>query len=213
VTGALAGVPVSGIAYAVPAAGRIRLPAGWCYGMAAPRLARVAIALVAGATAAFVVSTIDNAVMVPALWLIAVLGPGIAVIDIRRQRLPHALTGVIWAVAITCFSIDAFINGDAADLAQAGVAAAATAGLFLALALLLPGQLGLGDVNLVGALTFTLGWIGPRTAVTGLAAGLAIQAVVGLTALAMVRKARHHMAMGPALLTGWLLAVSSVSLG
>jgi leader peptidase (prepilin peptidase)/N-methyltransferase len=131
----------------------------------------------------------------------------LAIIDVRCRRLPHALTGLLWAAAISSFGVDAVITKESEGLVRAAVAATTVAGLFLLLALALPGQLGLGDVNLVGVLALTLGWIGSRAVVTGLAAGIVIQAVVGFAAIAVVRKTRLQLAMGPALLIGWLLAV------
>lgn len=209
--GALAAIPATAVAYAVPAEGAVRLPRRWWLGAPAPHVAVLTAAVVAGASSAVIGSAVGASVVLPAFCLVAVLGTGSAIIDLRYRRLPHALTGLLWAAAISSFSVDAIITKDGGGLVRAVVAATSAAGLFLLLALALPGQLGLGDVNLVGVLALTLGWLGSRTVVTGLVAGIVIQAVVGLAAVAVVRKARLQVAMGPALLIGWLLAVSASS--
>jgi hypothetical protein len=205
--GALAAVPATAVAYAVPAEGAVRVPRRWWLGAPAPRLAVLAATVVAGASSAAIASAVGASVVLPAFCFVAVLGTDLAIIDVRCRRLPHALTGLLWAVAVAAFGIEAIITKDGGGLVRAAVAATTAAGLFLLLALALPGQLGLGDVNLVGVLALTLGWIGSRTVVTGLVAGIVIQAVVGLAAIALVRKARLQLAMGPALLIGWFLAV------
>jgi hypothetical protein len=208
--GALAAVPATAVAYSVPAEGAVRVPRRWWLGGPA-NLALLAATAVAGASSALIASALGASVVLPAFCLVAVLGTALAIIDLRCRRLPHALTGLLWAAAITSFGVDAIITRDSGGLVRAAVAAATATGLFLLLALALPGQLGLGDVNLVGVLALTLGWIGSRTAVTGLVAGIVIQAVVGLAAMTVVRKARLQVAMGPALLIGWLLAASASS--
>jgi leader peptidase (prepilin peptidase) / N-methyltransferase len=208
--GALAGVPATAVGYAVPAEGAVRLSGRWWIGATAPRLAVLAMAPVAGASSALVAAKIATPAVLPAFWLVAVLGTALAVADIRRQRLPHALVGVLWAACASGFTAYAIIEQDLGRMVRAGIGAAAIAGLLLVLALALPGQLGLGDVNLAGVLAFSLAWLGLRSLITGLAAGLILQAIVGLVAITLGRAARHKIAMGPALLVGWLLAISVV---
>lgn len=205
--GGLAGVPGAAVAYAVPDKGPVRLSSRWWTGVPAPCRAVVAAALAAGASTALVAARLGALAMLPALWLVAVLGVVLAVIDIRRQRLPHPLTGVLWAASAACLTWDAILRRDVGPALRAGICAAVVLGAFLALALALPGQLGLGDVNLAGVLAVTLAWIGVRALVTGLAAGLTLQAILAVAVLARHHDPRQRVAMGPALLAGWLVAV------
>jgi leader peptidase (prepilin peptidase)/N-methyltransferase len=142
----------------------------------------------------------------PGFWIFAVLGMGLAGTDLRRNRLPYALTVTLFFACAAAFIAEATRTGDFGPLARAAVVGAlATAGL-LALALALPGQIGLGDVTFAGAITFSLGWLSWQAATGGLLVGLLVQGVVVLAVKALARN-RATLPLGPALITGWLLAV------
>jgi leader peptidase (prepilin peptidase) / N-methyltransferase len=170
----------------------------------------LAAAVITGGCSALIAATITAPVVLPAFWLIAVVGTGLAIVDIRHQRLPHILTGPLWAACTTCFLADAINKHEAVALVRACVVATAMLGLLLLVAIALPGQLGLGDVNLAGVLAFSLAWVGLVSVMTGIAAGLVLQAMIALLAVRLRRTARREMAMGPSLLVGWLLAVTVV---
>jgi leader peptidase (prepilin peptidase)/N-methyltransferase len=85
-------------------------------------------------------------------------------------------------------------------------------GMFLAVALALPGQLGLGDVVLIGWIAMTLAWLGWDRLGVGLLAGLLLQAVAAAVALVWLRRRNMDagLPMGAALVAGWLLAVTGL---
>jgi leader peptidase (prepilin peptidase)/N-methyltransferase len=163
-------------------------------------------AALTGSTAAIVGATLPSMFASLPFWLLAVGAVGMAIIDMRCRRLPHHLTGALWAACALCFAITAIVSQELEPLVRAVCAGSATAAALLTVALAMPGQLGLGDVTFAGALTFSLGWLGWHSALLGLLAGLLLQSAVAV--LTRLRRVDVRTTpMGPALMTGWLLAV------
>ena len=210
VAGALAGIPITAIAYSVPAHGKLRVPERWWSGSPAHPAAVVTVSLMTGTTAGLAAGILPLSPALPAYWLFAVLGVGLAVIDVRRRRLPHAITGSMAMTCILGFAAAATLGGSPASLMRALAAGSITAVAMLALALGFPGQLGLGDVALAGAITLSLGWLSWQAAVTGLVGAFAIQGTAALAAKTAARKG-GLLPMGPALVGGWLIGVISAA--
>lgn len=204
--GALAGIPLAAIAYSAPAHGNLRLPAGWWRGAPARLLTVAAVSLTTGAITAAVGSLLPTSAALPAYWLFAVLGVGLAIIDVRQHRLPHVLTGTLIFTCLTSFVIVAAMSGNPAPLLRAVIAGVIATTTLFVIALSLPGQLGLGDVTLVGAITMSLAWLSWHAAAHGLIIGLTLQGVLGFLARTRSRS-RTALPMGPALLAGWLAAI------
>ncbi|WP_285687878.1 prepilin peptidase [Actinoplanes sp. NBRC 103695] len=205
--GALAGVPVAALAYSASGAGPVRMPQRWWAGGPARPARVMATAGATGAAGAIIGAAVPPTFALPAFWVFAVLGVGLAIIDARCRRLPHRLTGALWASSGLCFVVVAATGGGAQPVIRAAGAGFATAAVLLLVALALPGQLGLGDVMFAGAVTFTLGWLSWQAAVIGILAGLLTQGVVVL-AVKVFGRDQAASPMGPALLTGWLLAIA-----
>ncbi|WP_412736045.1 prepilin peptidase [Krasilnikovia sp. MM14-A1259] len=138
-------------------------------------------------------------------WVFAVAGVGLSIIDVRRRRLPHVLTGGLWVACVVCFGLAAAVEGDAGPLWRAIIAGVAASAALLVIAFTLPGQLGLGDVVLGGVITLSLGWLSWQAAALGILVAFVLQGVVGLAAK-MRAWGDHAVPMGPALWAGWLLA-------
>jgi leader peptidase (prepilin peptidase)/N-methyltransferase len=163
-------------------------------------------AVLTGSTAAIVGATLPSRFASLSFWLLAVGSVGMAIIDIQCRRLPHQLTGALWAACAVCFAITAIVSQELEPLVRAVGAGSATAAVLLTVALAMPGQLGLGDVTFASALTFSLGWLDWYPAALGLLAGLLLQCAVAV--LARLRHSDDRTTpMGPALVAGWLLAV------
>ncbi|WP_018909378.1 A24 family peptidase [Salinispora arenicola] len=206
--GALAGIPLAAIAYSAPAHGHLHLPEGWWHGAPARPPTVAAVSLLTGATTAVIGGLLPMSATLPAYWLFAVVGVGLAVIDIRRRRLPHVLTGTLMATCLISFIVATAVSGNPAPLLRAIIAGATTTTTLVIIALSLPGQLGLGDVTLAGVITLNLGWLSWHTVAHGLIIGLVLQGVLGFAARARPR-GQVALPMGPALLTGWLSAISA----
>lgn len=174
---------------------------------AAPRLALllgVLTALVWGLLAA----SLGLVAELAAYLLVGALGVAMAYVDVREHRLPDWLTYPAFAGAAVLLAVAAAVSGGWAAFGRAGLAALALVLVFLALALIRPGELGLGDVKLAGSLGMLLGWIGWAHVVLGGFLGFLFGGVYSL-ALVLARRAgrRSQVPFGPFLLGGALVAV------
>ncbi|GLZ01877.1 prepilin peptidase [Actinoplanes sp. NBRC 103695] len=208
IAGALAGVPIAAITYSVPPQGRICVPRRWWHGAPARPMTVAAVSLLTGAAAGIVTGRLPPSPALPAFWLFAVLGVGLAIIDLRRHRLPHAMTAALVVSCILCFISAVALGGDPSQLLRAVAAGSITAFVLLILAFMLPGQLGLGDIALAGAITLNLGWLSWETAALGMSGGLLLQgAVAAVLRLCTRSRSTGMIPMGPALVAGWLVSV------
>ncbi|MBN1173884.1 MAG: prepilin peptidase [Micromonosporaceae bacterium] len=208
--GMLAGIPAAAVAFAAPQHGRLRVPWHWWRGAPARPWAVFATCLATGATASLACARCPALAVVPVFWLTAVLGTTLAIIDVRCHRLPHALTAVLWGVGGVCLVGDAIVAWEPGRLIVAGVSALATTGALLLIALAFPGQLGLGDVNLAGALALSLGWWYWSAPLVGLLTAFVLQAIVVAgrsVGGGRPRKDRDGFPLGPALGLGWLVTL------
>jgi leader peptidase (prepilin peptidase)/N-methyltransferase len=209
--GVLAGAPIAAIIYALPASGPVAVPPRAWIGGSAPWRAILTTALLTGTTAALVCGVLTLSPALPAFWMFAILGVGLAGTDMRRHRLPNALTGTLYLACTIGFIAEAFRSGNIGPLARASVTAALVTIALLVLALALPGQLGLGDVVLAGAISFSLGWLSWRTMATGMVLGFFVSALVsGSVTLRGRSTASRALPLGPSLLIGWMAALVTV---
>lgn len=139
------------------------------------------------------------------LWLAAAT-VSLALIDLDVHRLPNAIVLPLYVAGAALLTASAIVSGDGAPLVRAGVGAIALGGVYLLLAVAVPGGMGGGDVKLAGALGLYLGWLGwPELAVGSLAAfiGGGLFSIV----LLLTRRAgrRTGVPFGPWMLAGaWL---------
>lgn len=139
------------------------------------------------------------------LWLAAAT-VSLALIDLDVHRLPNAIVFPLYVAGAVLLTASGIASGDGAALARAGVGAVALGGVYLLLAVAVPGGMGGGDVKLAGALGLYLGWLGwPELAVGSLAAfiGGGMFSIV----LLLTRRAgrRTGVPFGPWMLAGaWL---------
>lgn len=209
--GALAGIPVTAIAYAVPARGSIRLPRQWWRGAPARPATVAAISILTGFTAGLVAGCLPLSRALPAFWLFAVLGVGLAITDLRRHRLPHVMTGALWIACSVGTAVESLATGHVRALVVAACAGVAVIVLALVIALALPGQLGLGDVSLAGVVAMSLGWLSLHAAAVGLVSGIMLQATLALAMVLRGHDRLYRVAFGPALFTGWLVAILNLA--
>lgn len=146
-----------------------------------------------------------------AFGFLGALGVVLAAVDLEVQRLPHRLTLPALPVLVGLLGVAAVADGSALGWAafwRALLGGVVLAAGFYLLATLWRGQLGGGDVMLAGLLGIALGWLGWPVLVAGVALSYLSFSVVALVLLAARRVTlRSHLAFGPFLLTGALLAV------
>lgn len=203
VAGALAGVPTAAVAYSTPASGSIRIPARWWCGAPAGPATVLLVSAAAGTATGVVAARLPWSLATPA-WVFAILGVGLAIIDVRRQRLPYILTGSALIVHLLAYGVAAASTGDVNPLLRAIGAGLATTTVMLIIALAFPGHLGLGDVALAGVIATSIGPLGWPAVLDGIVIGLVLQAI---TALILRSPRGRTLPMGPALMAGWLAAI------
>lgn len=166
--------------------------------------------LAAAVLAAIIAWRFHTALETAAFVVLAAIGVWLAAIDLRIGRLPNLLLAI--GYLLTCgFLVTAATVGDSgamSSLGRAGVSLLATAGAYGMLYLLLPGQLGGGDVKLAGLLGFATGWVGWNAVVTAsVLTWLAAAVVVLVRRAGRLPRGRDTLALGPFLVAGAFTAV------
>ncbi len=204
---ALGAVPVAGISVTAPdrASGRRRLRG---------RVSRVRVGvagvLLAGAVTA-AARAAGRTASLPGWLLLALVLVPLAIADVEHHRLPDRLLLPGGAAAVASLLVAAAVEGAAARGGRAVLAGAVVLTAFLALTVLAPGALGMGDVKLLGLLAVFLGWQGWGAVLDGILAGFVIGAGAAAVLLATRRAhLRSRIAFGPSLMAGALL-VAAVS--
>jgi leader peptidase (prepilin peptidase)/N-methyltransferase len=153
-------------------------------------------------------ATIGPAPLLLVLLPAALLGILLSAIDLRCLRLPDPLVALLAVATMVPLSLGALLTGDPARLGRAALASLLSGTIYLVIALLPGGGLGLGDVKLATVLGFILGFIGWPALAAGLLAPHLINGPAALTLL-LTRRAKRRTALplGPALLAGALLGV------
>lgn len=149
------------------------------------------------------------AAVLPALLVLAVAAVLLAVIDLQHRLLPDRVVLPATLLVALLLTGAAAAGGDWSPLARALLGAVVLFAAFLALALLAPGQLGMGDVKLAALLGLALGWFGWPAVLLGALAAFVVQALAAVVLLAARRVTlRSDLPFGPAMLLGAAVAVA-----
>jgi leader peptidase (prepilin peptidase)/N-methyltransferase len=211
VTALLAAVAAAAGLVAGPSAGRLARRYPWSPGRRAGELAgrRPAVgsaAVLAVGTAlllALTVARFGPSWQLPAFLVLAVVGLLLALLDLRHQVLPNRVLLPALVAGGLLLTVAAAAGGAWPALLRAVLGAAVLFLVFLALALISPAGLGMGDVKLAALLGLYLGWLGWNAVLWGGVAGFAVQGVVALVLLATRRiDRRAALPFGPAMLVG-----------
>ncbi|MGY1704408.1 prepilin peptidase [Geodermatophilus sp. SYSU D00697] len=144
----------------------------------------------------------------PAFLLLATAGLLLAVIDLRHRVLPNRVVLPALGGSAALLVVPAAVEGAWDSLLLAGAGAVVLFAVFLVLALVSPGALGMGDVKLAAVLGLCLGWLGWGAVLAGALAGFVLQAAVALGLLATRRIGlRGELPFGPAMLAGAAVAI------
>lgn len=144
----------------------------------------------------------------PAYLYLAAVAVALAMIDLDVRRLPNAIVLPSYVVAALLLAPAVVASGDWGAGLRALAAMAALWTAYYAVAVLVPGGMGFGDVKLAGLLGLYLGWLGWHAVLVGTFAGFLTGALVGIV-LMLVRRAgrRTAVAFGPFMLAGAFVAV------
>ena len=164
-----------------------------------------AITLAVGATLA-IARAGSEAIFLVAAAYIALVGVRLAIIDLRTHRLPDRIVFPSYGVLVALLAFSALSGSDVAALGRAAVTAALTGLLYAVMNRW--GSLGLGDVKLGILLGFILGWAGWGAAIAGPVLGFLIAFVVAIVLLIAGKGRNTHIAFGPYLIGGALIAIA-----
>lgn len=134
------------------------------------------------------------------------LGIGCAllfVVDLAAMRLPNVMVGPLYLLLLAALGVATILTGDWLRLLVAVGCATATVALYLVMAMLKPGQLGMGDVKFAGVLGMFLGWLGWGEILLGLAAGFILSGLVAAAYLFWFRGVlQSKFPLGPFMVIG-----------
>jgi leader peptidase (prepilin peptidase) / N-methyltransferase len=144
----------------------------------------------------------------PAFLVLGTFGVALGYVDVRRHRLPDALTFPAFAAGAFLLAGAAAAEVEWGPYARAWLGAVILAGFYLLLVIIRPADMGLGDVKLAAVLGLYLGWLGWTVLVVGAFLGFLFGGLLGL-ALVATRRAtmRTSVPAGPTMLLGALAAV------
>ena len=141
----------------------------------------------------------------------SVLSAVLVVIDLLSKRLPNALTLPAIPATAALLAIPALADDQAGALIRALCAGGVLLAVYLALHLISPAGLGLGDVKLAASMGMVLGWLSWSALLWGAALGFVVGALVSL-GLLIARRANlsSDVPFGPSRVAGaWLVILAS----
>lgn len=137
-------------------------------------------------------------------WVLVV----ISVIDARTRRIPNRLTYPLTPVLLGLLVVAALVEGSAWLAVRALLGGVVAFGGLLALALINPKGMGMGDVKLAGFLGLALGYLGWGHVALGLFTGFLLGGTTAIALLALkLRTGKDLIPFGPYLAAGALLTV------
>jgi leader peptidase (prepilin peptidase)/N-methyltransferase len=144
----------------------------------------------------------------PAYLFFVSVGVALTAIDLDFMRLPNAIVYPTYVVLAALLTGAALLEGNAEPLLRAGIGAVVLFAFYLALVIVHPAGMGLGDVKLAGVIGAALGFISYPALLVGSFAAFLIGAAGGVVLL-LARRASGSTAVpfGPSMILGALLAI------
>jgi leader peptidase (prepilin peptidase)/N-methyltransferase len=165
--------------------------------------------VVAGLALAVVAARAASVWELAAVAWLALLGVPLAFIDVAVHRLPDPLTAAAATGTLALLAAAALTAHQPGHLGRAAIGAVALACFYLALSLIRPGGMGLGDVKLAASAGAVLAWISWRAVLTGTVAAFALAAIYGGVLLVRHQATRStYLPLGPFILIGALAAIA-----
>lgn len=191
---------------------------GKCSGCAAPISKRYPLVELAGAVAFVLVAlwaapTFSGASDVPttfavvlrlaAFLYLAAITVALAIIDIETHRLPNVIVLPGYAVGVVLLGTASLLEGDLVALGRMAAGAGILFAFYLALAIISPRGMGMGDVKLAGVLGLFLGSLGWGQLAVGAGAAFVLGGVFSIVLLILKRVGRKGgIPFGPWMLLG-----------
>lgn len=116
----------------------------------------------------------------PAWWLFAVGGAALCLTDIRSRRIPRTWLYPLAAAVAGSLLAAAVLHDQMDHLARAAAGGLIVAGTWLAIAIISPSSVGLGDVRLAGLTGAITAWIGWTAILEGQLAAMLLALVIAI---------------------------------
>lgn len=140
--------------------------------------------------------------------LFALCGTALGFVDLKEHRLPNRILYPWGALALGVLVVSALLIGDVVGIFRAVAASAAWGAAFLAVRLVHPPAIGMGDVKLVLVLGLYTGFLGWHAVLAALILSYMLGGLVSLGMVAARRADRHtRIPFGPFLLVGTACAL------
>ncbi|MHB1171409.1 MAG: prepilin peptidase [Lacisediminihabitans sp.] len=149
---------------------------------------------------------VSGVIALIAFLCFAAVGVALSLIDAGTKTLPNRLVLPSYAAGGILLGASSLIREDMDALLRAAIGMVALGGLYLVLALVHPGGMGLGDVKLAGVIGLFLGWLGWASFAVGSIAAFLLGGLFGI-ALIIARRAGRGTGIpfGPWMLAGaWI---------
>jgi leader peptidase (prepilin peptidase)/N-methyltransferase len=144
----------------------------------------------------------------PAYLYFAAIGIALSMIDLDCRRLPNSIVYPSYLVLAVLLTAAAAMSSDWAALIRAGIGGAALFGFYLALFVVYPAGMGLGDVKLSGILGALLAYLSWPALLIGAFAGFLLGAIAGVAVVIAGFGARKTaLPFGPFMIAGVLTAI------
>jgi leader peptidase (prepilin peptidase) / N-methyltransferase len=174
---------------------------------AVPQSWRVPMAVLAGLLCALMAWYFGASATLPAFCYLAVMGVLLGAIDARHKLLPNRLVLPFLVGALVLLGLAAVVSGTWLQLLGGLLGGAVLFALYLAMALIKPGGIGLGDVKLATVVGLYAGYLGLNAWLLVLLGAFLLNAVAILVLmLARVLNRNSDIPFGPAMIAATLLA-------
>jgi len=149
---------------------------------------------------------ISSALVLVSFLYLAAISVALAAIDLDVHRLPNRIVLPSYVVGVVLLGAAALVGGDLVRFATALAGAGVLTAFYLALALVKPGGMGMGDVKLAGVIGLFLGYLGWAPLVVGTMGAFVLGGILGIVLMITgVARRGSGIPFGPWMLTGaWL---------
>lgn len=194
------------------------LTAEWVIARTLPRLGgsparwvRITTALLTGALAALLAWRFGITWELPAYVVLAVLAVQLSRIDIEQKLLPNMVVMPLLLAGTILLAASAALTPAWGDLLRAVISAAILFAVYLILAIISPGGIGMGDVKLAAPIGLYLGYLGWSYLFYGGALGFVAGGVVTFALLRLKpKRTLSEVAYGPSMLAAAFCIILSL---
>ncbi|MCW2132061.1 prepilin peptidase [Arthrobacter sp. VKM Ac-2550] len=175
---------------------RTSLPVSW----------RVPLAMLTGLVCGLLTWMFGVGPVLPAFFYLAVMGVLLGTIDARHKLLPNRLVLPFLLGALALLAIASLISGAWLQLLGGLLGGAAMFAVYLIMALIKPGGIGMGDVKLAAVVGLYAGYIGLNAWLLVLVGAFVLNAVaILLLMLGRVLNRKSEIPFGPSMIAATLL--------